>query len=68
MNGPVSAQLVLLRRNGGKDQGDETTIAQSIPGENFNLRPDAYLWAGNYVDSSGKKYVTTNAVDLPPRY
>ena len=68
VNGPVSADLLLLRRNGGKDQGDETTIAQSIPGESFNLRPDAYLWAGNYVDSAGKKYVTTNAVDLPPRY
>lgn len=68
VNGPVSMDLLLLRRNGGKDQGDETTVAQSIPGENFNLRPDAYLWAANYVDNAGKKYVTTNAVDLPPRY
>lgn len=68
VNGPVSADLVLLRRNGGKDQGDEHTVAQSIPGENFNLRPDAYIWASNYVNNTGRKYITTNSLDLPPRY
>lgn len=68
VNGPVSTSTLLLRRNGGKDQGTETTVVQSIPGENFNLRPDAYIWAANYVDSTGKKYVTTNSIDLPPRY
>lgn len=68
VNGPVSAGTLLLRRNGGKDQGDEHTLAQSIPGENFNLRPDAYLWSANYVDNASKKFITTNAVDLPPRY
>lgn len=68
VNGPVSIDTVLLRRNGGKDQGDEHTVAQSIPAENFNLRPDVYLWSANYVDGSGKKYITTNSIDLPPRY
>ncbi|HCH34799.1 MAG: hypothetical protein UY35_C0004G0045, partial [Candidatus Saccharibacteria bacterium GW2011_GWC2_48_9] len=68
VNGPVSAELLMLRRNGGKDQGTETTVSQSIPGENFNLRPDAYIWAASYVDSASKKYVTTNTIDLPPRY
>ena len=68
VNGPVSAAQLLLRRNGGKDQGDETTVRQSEPAENFNLRPDAYIWAASYVDSASKKYVTTNSIDLPPRY
>ena len=68
VNGPVSAELMLLRRNGGKDQSDQHPEAQSIPAENFNLRPDAYIWAANYVDNAGKKYITTNSIDLPPRY
>lgn len=68
VNGPVAAKELLLRRNGGKDQGDETTVRQSEPAENFNLRPDAYIWAANYVDGASKKYITTNSVDLPPRY
>lgn len=68
VNGPVAADLLMLRRNGGKDQGTETTVVQSVPGENFNLRPDAYIWAASYVDSASKKYITTNTIDLPPRY
>lgn len=67
VNGPVSAGELILRRSGGKDQGDEHTVAQSIPAENFNLRPDSYLWVANYVDNGNRKYVTTNTIDLPPR-
>lgn len=68
VNGPVSAKSLLLRRDGGKDQSNTQPIAQSIPGENFNLRPDAYIWAAHHVDAGGRKYITTNSVDLPPRY
>lgn len=68
VNGPVSAKSLLLRRDGGKDQSNTPPIAQSIPAENFNLRPDAYIWAAHHVDAGGSKYVTTNSVDLPPRY
>ena len=68
VNGPVSADNLLLRRDGGKDQSNTPPIAQSIPGENFNLRPDAYIWAAHHVDAGGSKYITTNSVDLPPRY
>lgn len=69
INGPVSAENILLRRNGGKDQSsDPTELHQSVPGEVFNLRPDAYIWASNHVGSSNKKYITTHVLDLPPRY
>jgi hypothetical protein len=69
VNGPVSAEILYLRRSGGKDQSsDPTKIEQSVPGEVFNLRPDAYLWAASHVDNASKKYVTTNVMDLPPRY
>lgn len=68
VNGPVSAKDLLLRRVGGKDQGDATQIRQSRPAENFNLRPDAYIWATQYVSDGGKKYITTHSKDLPPRY
>lgn len=69
VNGPVSAEILYLRRSGGKDQSsDPLKIEQSVPGEVFNLRPDAYLWAASHVDNASKKYVTTNVMDLPPRY
>lgn len=70
INGPVSASVLYLRRSGGKDQSSDIKPQpdQSIPGENFNLRPDAYIWAANYVNNSNTKYITTNVMDLPPRY
>lgn len=69
VNGPVSAGQLVLRRSGGHDQDrDGLELRQSIPAETFNLRPDSYLWVANYVDDAGKKYITTNAIDLPPRY
>ncbi len=68
VNGPVAVKTMLLRRDGGKDQSNTAPTIQSTPGENFNLRPDAYLWAANYVDNANKKFITTNAIDLPPRY
>lgn len=69
INGPVAAETIYLRRNGGKDQSsDPTQLHQSVAGEVFNLRPDAYIWASNHVNSSNKKYITTHVLDLPPRY
>lgn len=67
VNGPVAVKDLLLRRAGGKDQGD-TDVRQSRPAENFNLRPDAYIWATQYVNDGGRKYITTHSKDLPPRY
>lgn len=69
VNGPVSAEILYLRRSGGKDQSsDPLKLEQSVPGEVFNLRPDAYLWAASHVDNASKKFVTTSVMDVPPRY
>ncbi len=70
INGPVSVQQIFLRRSGGVDQDQEPPheLHQSISGETFNLRPDAYLWALNQVSDSGRKFTTTRLIDLPPRY
>ena len=70
VNGPVSADTLLLRRSGSRDQNDVPPydLKQSVAGENFNLRPDAYIWAINYVSDFGRKLITTNLLDLPPRF
>lgn len=69
VNGPVAASTIYLRRSGGKDQNTNPLIVdQSVPAETFTLRPDAYLWAATHVNDANKKYVTTNVIDLPPRY
>lgn len=67
INGPVAANGVLLGRTGGQDRV-EGQNRQSTPAENFNLRPDAYLWIANQVNTSGTRYVTTQTLDLPPRF
>ncbi|MGO3702252.1 MAG: hypothetical protein ACTJG2_03670 [Candidatus Saccharimonadales bacterium] len=67
VNGPVAARAILLGRAGGQDRADGAPV-QSVPAESFNLRPDAYLWVAQQVNSSGARYVTTQSVDLPPRY
>lgn len=70
VNGPVSVKTLLLRRAGSQDQNDTAPfkLHQSQAGENFNLRPDAYIWAENYVSDFGRKFITTNILDLPPRF
>lgn len=70
INGPVAVKQIFLRRSGGIDQNQNPPfdLKQSISGETFNLRPDAYLWALNQVSDSGRKFTTTNLIDLPPRY
>ena len=67
INGPVAARGILLGRTGGQDRV-EGQNRQSTPAENFNLRPDAYLWIANQVNTSGTRYVTTQTLDLPPRF
>lgn len=68
VNGPVAAKAFLLGRTGGRDKANDGPATQSLPAENFNLRQDAYLWIANQVNSSGARYITTQSVDLPPRY
>jgi hypothetical protein len=68
VNGPVAAKAFLLGRTGGRDKASDGPATQSLPAENFNLRQDAYLWIANQVNSSGARYITTQSVDLPPRY
>lgn len=71
VNGPVNAKHLILRRSGGVDQNQQPPYSpthQSVPGEAFNLRPDAYLWAVNQVSSGGSKFMTVQTKDLPPRY
>lgn len=68
INGPVVAQAILLSRVGGQDKTAVGSSVQSIPAENFNLRPDAYLWIANQTNSANSRYITTHSADLPPRY
>lgn len=70
INGPVAVDKIYLRRSGGVDQNQNSpyTLRQSIAGETFNLRPDAYIWAMNQVSGAGRKISTTQLMDLPPRY
>jgi hypothetical protein len=70
INGPVVADKFLLRRSGGQDQDPNPTasLKQSIPGEIFNLRPDAYIWAANQMNAGGAKFITESVQELPPRY
>ena len=68
VNGPVAAKHLFLRRSGGQDQNPAgTTRYQSVAGETFNLRPDAYLWAMNQPGKAHEKFTTVDVKDLPPR-
>ncbi len=63
VNGPVIAGKLILNRTAGSDTG----AASGDPGERFNLRPDAHLWA--QVQSIGaSKAQTVYSVELPPRF
>lgn len=62
VNGPVMAQSLLLRRTAGSGAG----AASDDPAEIFNLRPDAYLWAGTHATGNGRVQ-TVYMTELPPR-
>jgi hypothetical protein len=63
VNGPVVARHLYLYRTGGSENG----AGSGIPAEVFNLRPDAYLWATNYMASTGRLQ-TVSTKELPPRF
>ena len=63
VNGPVVARHLYLYRTAGAGTG----AASGDPSEVFNLRPDAYLWATSYSESSGRLQTVTTK-ELPPRF
>ncbi len=63
VNGPVMANHLLMRRTSGAGTGAEA----GTPGEVFNLRPDAYLWATSQSSVSGR-ISTIDTKELPPRF
>lgn len=63
VNGPVVTNKLILNRTAGSNPGAES----GDPGERFNLRPDAHLWA--LMQSRGSnKAQTVYSVELPPRF
>lgn len=63
VNGPISANQLLLRRTAGADAG----TAAGDPAEVFNLRADAYIWATSYTPGTGR-LPTATVSELPPRF
>ncbi len=63
MNGPIIASKLYLRRTAGSG----TTTAAGDPAEVINLRPDAYLWANEWMNPL-RPYQTATLTELPPRY
>jgi hypothetical protein len=63
VNGPVISEKLYLYRTGGS--GGATTAG--VAAEKFNLRPDAYLWATEWMASSGRLQ-TVYSRELPPRF
>lgn len=63
VNGPVVTGRLLLNRTAGADTGDQS----GEPGERFNLRADAHLWA-HLQSGGGSKAQTVYSVELPPRF
>lgn len=63
VNGPVKTRTLVLPRTHGGFTGNLSEAA-----ENFNLRPDAYLWLYNYLYGSGTRLRTTSVTELSPRY
>ena len=63
INGPVFANKLVTKRTAGADAGEDSIN----PGEVFNLRPDAYLWAMAQAQNY-RQAVVTNLKSLPPRY
>lgn len=63
INGPVIANKLYLRRTAGSGPNEQA----GNPAEIINLRPDAYLWANEWMNPL-RAYRTTNVTELPPRY
>lgn len=63
INGPISANHLLLRRTAGAGSG----AAADDPAEVFNLRADAYIWATSYSPGTGR-LPTVTTKELPPRF
>lgn len=63
VNGPVITGKLILNRTAGSDTGEQS----GDPGERFNLRPDAHLWALLQAQGSNKAQ-TVYSVELPPRF
>lgn len=62
VNGPVVTNKLLLNRTYGSDDA-----TPDVPAETFDNNGTAYLWAANYL-SNNSNIVTTNQIELPPRY
>lgn len=63
INGPVSANRLLLRRTAGAGTGTQS----GNPAEVINLRADAYIWASGYSPGTGR-LPTVMVTELPPRF
>lgn len=63
VNGPVSANHLILRRTAGAGPGS----ASGNPAEVFNLRADAYIWATGYSPGTGR-LPTVTTKEIPPRF
>ncbi len=63
VTGPVVAKRLLMLRTAGGGTGR----AAGDPAEVFNVRPDAYLWALNYLQNNGR-ITSVETKELPPRY
>ena len=62
INGPITANHILLKRTAGGEASNPNE-----PAEVINLRPDAYMWG--YHRSQDRGLIKTTYVrELPPRY
>ena len=62
VNGPVIANKLYLQRTAGATKDDPR-----VPAEEFNLRPDAYLWASQQAGVN-RSIPTAAVTELPPRF
>ena len=63
VNGPVTANHLIMRRTAGAGTGAQARD----PAEVFNLRPDAYFWASTYSNINNR-VPTAASKELPPRF
>ncbi len=68
VNGPVVTSKLFMRRTAGSEPASTANpTAPGEPGEEFNLRPDAYMWL-NHQSRSYAALRTGVTTELPPRY
>lgn len=63
VNGPITANRLILRRTAGAGTGSNA----GDPAEVFNLRSDAYIWATSYSPGTGR-LPTVMTKEIPPRF